>query len=99
MEKIQISAKNVNLYYGSPGAQGRLRGHHGNDSPHRAFRLQQSTFLRCINRMNDFVPSARFEGEIRIDGTDIYDGGTDVIALRRKVGMVFEAQPVPHVHL
>jgi phosphate transport system ATP-binding protein len=50
----------------------------------------KSSYLRCLNRMNDFIPGARVEGRILIDGTDIYAPGTDVIALRRRVGMVFQ---------
>ena len=50
----------------------------------------KSSYLRCLNRMNDFIPSAHIEGSILIDGTDIYAPGVDVIALRRKVGMVFQ---------
>ena len=50
----------------------------------------KSSYLRCLNRMNDFISSARIEGRILIDGTDIYADGIDVIALRRKVGMVFQ---------
>jgi len=93
MEKIQISAKNVNLYYGAARV---LKDVSADILEKNVTALigpsgcGKSTFLRCINRMNDFIPSARFEGEIRIDGTDIYDRGTDVIALRRKVGMVFQ---------
>ena len=50
----------------------------------------KSTFLRCLNRMNDTVDSARVEGEIKLDGTDIYKGGMDVVQLRARVGMVFQ---------
>ncbi|WP_300521944.1 ATP-binding cassette domain-containing protein, partial [Aminiphilus sp.] len=50
----------------------------------------KSTFLRCLNRMNDFILGCRVEGEIKLDGMDIYAASTDVIALRRKVGMVFQ---------
>jgi phosphate transport system ATP-binding protein len=50
----------------------------------------KSTFLRCLNRMNDEIPGTRLEGEIRIDGRDVYDPGTDVVALRQKVGLVFQ---------
>ena len=93
MEKIQICAKNVNLYYGAARV---LKDVSADILENNVTALigpsgcGKSTFLRCINRMNDFIPSARFEGEIRIDGIDIYDRGTDVIALRRKVGMVFQ---------
>ncbi len=50
----------------------------------------KSTFLRTLNRMNDTVASARFEGEIRLDGEDIYASGMDVVQLRARVGMVFQ---------
>jgi phosphate transport system ATP-binding protein len=50
----------------------------------------KSTFLRCINRMNDTIPSARVTGTIEIDGEDIYDRSLDVVQLRARVGMVFQ---------
>ena len=50
----------------------------------------KSTFLRCLNRMNDTVPSCRVEGEIALDGMDIYDSRVDVVPLRARVGMVFQ---------
>jgi phosphate transport system ATP-binding protein len=56
----------------------------------------KSTFLRTLNRMNDIVPSSRVDGEVRIDGRDIYAAGTDIVALRRQVGMVFQkSNPFP----
>ena len=56
----------------------------------------KSTFLRTLNRMNDIVPGTRVEGHILIDGQDIYRGDTDVVALRRRVGMVFQrSNPFP----
>jgi len=50
----------------------------------------KSTFLRCLNRMNDTVEGCRVEGEITLDGNNIYDRGVDVVALRAQVGMVFQ---------
>ncbi|HSN23084.1 MAG TPA: phosphate ABC transporter ATP-binding protein PstB [Methylomicrobium sp.] len=50
----------------------------------------KSTLLRCINRMNDLVDSARIEGQILLDGENIYDKSVNVAALRRRVGMVFQ---------
>ncbi|MET4898120.1 phosphate ABC transporter ATP-binding protein PstB [Sphingomonadaceae bacterium jetA1] len=50
----------------------------------------KSTFLRTLNRMNDTIPSARVEGEIRLDGQDIYAPEMDVVQLRARVGMVFQ---------
>ena len=50
----------------------------------------KSTFLRCINRMNDTIESCRVEGDILLDGEDIYDRKVDPVQLRAKVGMVFQ---------
>lgn len=50
----------------------------------------KSTFLRCLNRMNDTVAGCRVEGEILLDGQDIYDKSIDVVPLRARVGMVFQ---------
>lgn len=54
----------------------------------------KSTFLRCINRMNDLIAVARMEGKILLDDEDINDKAMDVVALRRRVGMVFQ-KPTP----
>ena len=50
----------------------------------------KSTFLRCLNRMNDVIDICRVQGEIRLDGEDIYDRSIDVVQLRARVGMVFQ---------
>jgi phosphate transport system ATP-binding protein len=50
----------------------------------------KSTFLRCLNRMNDLIAIGRVEGEIDLDGQNIYHPGVDVVSLRRRVGMVFQ---------
>jgi len=50
----------------------------------------KSTFLRCLNRMNDTVPSCRVDGEITLDGMDIYHSSVDVVPLRARIGMVFQ---------
>ena len=56
----------------------------------------KSTFLRTLNRMNDIIPGTRVEGEVLIDGRNVYAPGTDVVALRRRVGMVFQkSNPFP----
>ncbi|TAK19436.1 MAG: phosphate ABC transporter ATP-binding protein [Acidobacteria bacterium] len=56
----------------------------------------KSTFLRTLNRMNDIIPGTRVAGTVEIDGHDIYANGTDAVALRRKVGMVFQkSNPFP----
>jgi phosphate transport system ATP-binding protein len=56
----------------------------------------KSTFLRTLNRMNDIVPRVRIEGDVRLDGRDIYAPDVDVVAVRRRVGMVFQrSNPFP----
>lgn len=56
----------------------------------------KSTFIRTLNRMNDVIAGTRVEGEVLIDGENIYAPGTDVVDLRRKVGMVFQkSNPFP----
>jgi phosphate transport system ATP-binding protein len=50
----------------------------------------KSTFLRCLNRMNDTIPGVRVEGEILLDGEDIYAPNVDLADLRKRVGMVFQ---------
>jgi phosphate transport system ATP-binding protein len=56
----------------------------------------KSTFLRTLNRMNDIIAGTRVEGKVLIEGRDVYAPGTDVVALRRRVGMVFQkSNPFP----
>ena len=50
----------------------------------------KSTFLRCLNRMNDTIDGTRVEGQILLDGRDIYEPGVDVVELRQRVGLVFQ---------
>jgi phosphate transport system ATP-binding protein len=56
----------------------------------------KSTFLRCLNRMNDHIPGARVGGQVTIDGDPIYGPEVDPVALRRRIGMVFQkSNPFP----
>jgi phosphate transport system ATP-binding protein len=56
----------------------------------------KSTFLRTLNRMNDLIPGARVQGEVAIDDQYIYASSVDVVALRRRIGMVFQkSNPFP----
>ena len=56
----------------------------------------KSTFIRTLNRMNDVIPGTRVTGQVLLDGHDIYAPGTDVVGLRRRVGMVFQkSNPFP----
>ncbi|AZH24595.1 phosphate ABC transporter ATP-binding protein PstB [Haloplanus aerogenes] len=56
----------------------------------------KSTFLRCLNRMNDRIKAARVEGSVELDGEEIYQDGINLVELRKRVGMVFQApNPFP----
>lgn len=56
----------------------------------------KSTFLRTINRMNDIIDNTRISGTLKIDGNNIYDDNVDVVALRKKAGMIFQkSNPFP----
>jgi phosphate transport system ATP-binding protein len=89
----KISARNVNLWYGDKQALFNISldvvekevtaliGPSG---------CGKSTFLRCLNRMNDVIENCRVEGQILLDGADLYDRQIDVVQLRARVGMVFQ---------
>jgi phosphate transport system ATP-binding protein len=89
----KMEAKGLNFYYGATHA---LKGIDLVIRSHQITALigpsgcGKSTFLRTLNRMNDLIPHTRTEGTITLDGQDIYQPGTDVVALRQRVGMVFQ---------
>ena len=96
---VKVDVRSLSFYYGSSRAlkdiSVQLREH-----VVTAFigpsGCGKSTFLRSLNRMNDIIPGARVEGQVLIDGEDIYAPGVDVVALRRRVGMVFQkSNPFP----
>ncbi|MBM9594243.1 phosphate ABC transporter ATP-binding protein PstB [Roseitranquillus sediminis] len=93
MSEAKISARDVNVFYGDTHAIKDVSVDIA-DRTVTAFigpsGCGKSTFLRCLNRMNDTIDIARVEGEIRIDGQDIYDPSIDPVQLRAKVGMVFQ---------
>ena len=89
----KMSARNVSIFYGAKKAIDDV----SIDIPVSyvtAFigpsGCGKSTFLRSLNRMNDTIPGARVEGQISLDGEDIYHSGMDVVQLRARVGMVFQ---------
>ncbi len=90
---VKICARGVDLYYGDRRVLKNITFDMGENMV-TAFigpsGCGKSSYLRCLNRMNDFISSARVEGIIEIDGENILAGDTDVIALRRRVGMVFQ---------
>ena len=89
----KIKTEHVNLYYGERQVLKDITFDMGENKV-TAFigpsGCGKSSYLRCLNRMNDFISSARVEGTINIDGENILAPSTDVIGLRRKVGMVFQ---------
>jgi len=96
---VQIDVRGLNFFYGAQQALSDI----SIEVPARLVTAfigpsgcGKSTLLRTMNRMNDIIPGTRVEGTLRIDGEDIYAPGTDVVALRRQVGMVFQkSNPFP----
>ncbi len=92
-DDIKMRARQVQVYYGDNHAIKNVDVDI-EDKTVTAFIGQsgcgKSTFLRCLNRMNDTIDVARTEGDIRLDGEDIYDPKVDPVQLRAKVGMVFQ---------
>ena len=90
---VKIRTRGVDLYYGDRQVLKNITFDMGENMV-TAFigpsGCGKSSYLRCLNRMNDFISSARVEGIIEFDGENILADDTDVIALRRKVGMVFQ---------
>jgi phosphate transport system ATP-binding protein len=92
-QETRISARNVNIYYGAKQAIKDL----SIDIPDKAVSAfigpsgcGKSTFLRAINRMNDTISSCRIEGQVLLDGKNIYEPDVDVVQLRSHIGMVFQ---------
>ncbi|MGG1518565.1 phosphate ABC transporter ATP-binding protein PstB [Paenibacillus oryzisoli] len=91
--KYKIKAEKLNLYYGEnhalhdidlqieTGTIAALIGPSG---------CGKSTFLRTLNRMNDLIDNVRISGNVAVDGHNIYGGDSDVVSLRKRVGMVFQ---------
>lgn len=97
MENIKISTKKLNLYYGQNHALKDIEM----DIREKAITAfigpsgcGKSTFLKTLNRMNDLVDNVQIEGDVLIDGENIYDDRVETTLLRKKVGMVFQ-QPNP----
>ncbi len=96
---VKIGVRRLNFFYGRAQALHDI----SIDVPERVVMAfigpsgcGKSTFLRTLNRMNDTIPGTRAEGDVLLDGEDIYAPGTDVVSLRRRVGMVFQkSNPFP----
>jgi phosphate transport system ATP-binding protein len=90
---LKMTVKNLDFYYGE------FRALHNVSLGFRTNQVTaligpsgcgKSTLLRCLNRMNDLIPSSRVQGQVLLEGDDIYDPDVDVVSLRRRVGMVFQ---------
>ena len=91
--QVKMETRRLNFYYGSTRAL--------KDITLRVYTRQitaligpsgcgKSTFLRTLNRMNELIPHTRVEGNVTLDGEDIYGEDTDVVSLRQRIGMVFQ---------
>ena len=93
MKDIKIVTKNLNLYYGEKQALKNITLNIP-DKRVTAFigpsGCGKSTFLRVLNRMNDLIDNVKIEGEVSVDGVNIYDKNIDVVNLRKNIGMVFQ---------
>lgn len=93
MNKPIISIKNLNMYYTDVHA---LKNISLDIQAQQVTALigpsgcGKSTFIKTLNRMNDLIPGVRVEGEIYLDGEEIYQSGYDVVHLRKRMGMVFQ---------
>ncbi|WP_181686676.1 phosphate ABC transporter ATP-binding protein PstB [Halorhabdus salina] len=95
----KLSVENLNVYYGDERAIRDV----SMDIPENSVTALigpsgcgKSTFLRSLNRMNDRISSARVEGSVKLDGTEVYGPNTNLVELRKRVGMVFQApNPFP----
>jgi len=95
----KLSVEDLDVYYGDDHA---LKGV-SMDIPEESVTALigpsgcgKSTFLRCLNRMNDRINAARVDGSVELDGEEIYQDGVDLVELRKRVGMVFQApNPFP----
>jgi len=98
-KNIKMFVRNLNFYYGSILA---LKNVNLDILTNHVTALigpsgcGKTTFLRCLNRMNDLVEGARVEGQILLDGEDIYSPEVDPVQIRRRIGMVFQkSNPFP----
>jgi len=97
--ETMVSVEDVNVHYGDDHALKDV----SMDIPEESVTALvgpsgcgKSTFLRCINRMNDRIKSARIDGSVEVGGEEIYQDGVDLVELRKRVGMVFQApNPFP----
>jgi phosphate transport system ATP-binding protein len=89
----KISVRNLNLFYGDNHALHDINLDIKKNTIHALIGPSgcgKSTFLRTLNRMNDLIDNVRITGDVNVEGVNINSTGTDVVSLRKKVGMVFQ---------
>lgn len=94
---VKVNAKNLELWYGDNHALHNINMEIYKNKITALIGPSgcgKSTFLRCLNRMNDLITDTRIEGQLIIDNKNIYDKDVDEVAVRKRVGMVFQ-QPNP----
>ncbi|MCL7411961.1 MAG: phosphate ABC transporter ATP-binding protein PstB [Methanosarcinaceae archaeon] len=91
--ETEITTNDLNLWYGEKQALKNI----SIDIPKNSITAfigpsgcGKSTFLRCFNRMNDLIKTCRIEGEVLVEGENVYESGVDVVELRKRIGMVFQ---------
>ena len=92
-QNIKIKTNGLNLHYGAFHALGDVTmavHEHAITAIIGPSGCGKSSLLRVFNRMNDLIPGCRIEGEVLLDGNSIYEKTTDVVGVRKKVGMVFQ---------
>jgi len=90
---IKMRSQNLDFYYGDVQALYSISMEFGLNQVTALIGPSgcgKSTFLRCMNRMNDLIPGTRVDGELLLDGHNIYTPGLDVVNLRSRIGMVFQ---------
>src|SRR5687768_2382514 len=96
---VSVAVENLNFYYGPKRALEEISiqiHQHLVTAFIGPSGCGKSTFLRTLNRMNDIIAGTRVDGRVLIEGRDVYGAGVDVVALRRRVGMVFQkSNPFP----
>ncbi len=93
LEKTKVETVKLNAYYGNNHAIKNLTMKIRENAVTAIIGPSgcgKSTFIRCLNRMHELVPGAKTQGQVLLDGSDVYAGGIDPVTVRRKVGMVFQ---------
>jgi phosphate transport system ATP-binding protein len=99
MKDVKIEVKDLSLFYGEKKALKEISLQIPRNKVTALIGPSgcgKSTFLRCINRMNDLIPSVKITGQMLVEGVDIYDKNVDVVNIRKNIGMVFQkSNPFP----